>query len=732
MVNSPSLGRQTEPSKKEYSSWRDELLEEFPQQDNPDVTYPQETYAQLEKAGKSAPALNRDLQRELFTMLTEYQRDGWEVNGKELYPSQRGHLFWGASALTQGKHSPSSLLLKGPAGSGKTLELGSFLQAGVRLQLRGQLKGIITFCTAKSYHMTSKTVGRDYALKQMMKAPPDVPPEVHIRALYRSLVRMFPDTMEKYFSVADLKGYFDQRSGDFDEERKKLEKILGDLSDDEMLDAMAVLLSGTGTLVAGLDEDAAPEILRFDLSGESDEESAVAYAGDAAFGIPPDYPVYTQKSWNALAALNGEAPRVLLTTTNAFVNMNIRKGMEDIFRHVDMILCDEARRTSETTFQTPIRQAGKSSNPIVVGATNTRYDNRWGADSPEQSLRQAIGVSLPNLRVNLFPGADCEHYPSESEEAVSQLLKAHFAKIPLLKKSPSEMNAVLVVHSKLVGMIGSRLREIYDDIRGMKAEIHRYDAKSGDAALAGISQKALLEAWFVRERKDGPNILVTTPSTAADALDLPNIENLTIATRVAPDILYRLLGRALHNNKHLEHGKSYGVYVAQQQFANSALGATPFGIIDHGLPLDEKTGFDWIPGQILLSQEQHNQEISRVLKKKKYKKSRVPGTSFKRGTEDFKTAGGTMLVESDRAAFRPPLHSVRQPQAEESHHLDAYRPNDDTLTDFLAQIDAGDLMFTESRSLLAAASVAHLNNRPWTKAVIAKVAEIRRRTAGNS
>lgn len=732
MVNHPSLGRQTEPSKKEYSAWLDELLETFPQQDNPDVVYPPETYAKVEAAGKGAPALNRDLQRELFTMMMESERNSWEVNGKEVYPSQRGHLFWGASALTQGKKSPSSLLLKGPAGSGKTLELGCLLQAGVRLQLRGQLKGVITFCTAKPYHMTSKTVGRDYALKQMMKAPPDVPPEMHIRALYRSLVRMFPDTMEKYFSVADLKGYFDQRSGDFDEEREKLKKILGILSDDEMLDAMAVLLSGTGTLVAGLDEDAAPEILRFDLSGENDDESAVAYAGDAAFGIPPDYPVYTQKSWHALSERNGEAPLVLLTTSNAFVNMNMRKGMEGVLRKVDMILCDEARRTSETTFQTPIRQAGKSSNPLVIGATNIRYDNRWGADSPEQSLRQAIGVSLPNLRVNLFPGADGEHYPSESEEAVSQLLKAHFAKIPLLKKPPSEMNALLVVHSKLVGMIGSRLREIYDDMRGMKAEIHRYDAKSGDASLAGISQKALLEAWFVRERKEGPNILVTTPSTAADALDLPNIENLTIGTRASPDVLYRLLGRALHNNKHLAEGKFYGVYVAQQQFANSPLGTTPFGIVDHGLPLDEKTGFDWTPGQILLSQEHHSREISRVLKKKKYKKSRVPGTSFRRGTDDFITAEGTMLVGSDRAALHPPLRSVRQPQAEESYYLDTYLPNEDTLTDFLAQIDASDLIFTEKKSLLAAASIARFANRSWTKAVIAKVAEIRRRIAGSS
>jgi hypothetical protein len=120
----------------------------------------------------------------------------------------------------------------------------------------------------------------------------------------------------------------------------------------------------------------------------------------------------------------------------------------------------------------------------------------------------------------------------------------------------------------------------------------------------------------------------------ADAADVPNLGNVTVGANASADVLYRLLGRVAHSAT-----GSRGLF-RQQLFAATQPTATPFHAIAHGLDVDLKQGFAWVPGQALLSAKAYADDAKIVAGKGKQFQSRtIPGAAH----------SGTIAVESSKS-----------------------------------------------------------------------------------
>ena len=79
-----------------------------------------------------------------------------------------------------------------------------------------------------------------------------------------------------------------------------------------------------------------------------------------------------------------------------------------------------------------------------------------------ESIRRGI---LPDLGVKLFPSADDVHYPAETDESLQQLLTSYFETLPAFEElklpQPSDVNTLVVIHSRLVDTVVERLRTAY-------------------------------------------------------------------------------------------------------------------------------------------------------------------------------------------------------------------------------------------------------------------------------
>jgi hypothetical protein len=491
------------------------------------------------------------------------------------------------------------------------------------------------------------------------------------------------------------------------------------------LTTVAILLSGKGTTVTGVDDVAVPEILTLPLPPETEEDLA-CYAGDAAFAIPSDYPVSALQEWNKLPATterqNQEA-KVLLMTTTRFLSKAMRTKMMGVLAPVGAIICDEARWKKPEDFQFPVLESG-GARPLIIGASSINY-HKWPCVSPSCTLSESIGRTLPGVRVNLTPSQEQEHFESESDGAIEQLFQQHFADIRALPgKQPREMDTLLIVASRSTRKVARALRERYARTT-LQAQVYCFDGQSRESRVTGKSQKTILEAWFTRARPEGPNILVTTPSMASDAMDLPNIENLTIGAPIGKDVLLRLLGRAFHSNRHRTEGPDYAVYVCQQQFARSHLGITPFFVLKHGQDhLDLRQGFPWVPGQVLMPKELHDREARR-LQRNEIPTIKVP-SMLSGGTPE---QNGCLRSQENGAVKRS--KQIVLPLVAEAYtdHNGGGLPNERMVESYLTMLKIDDYLKNYLASLTITAQEAYRRNAPWKDAVRKKLNDLEKRAA---
>ena len=723
--------RSDKPSKAFEADFRTRLeflRRVFPQEQNPQAVYPPQSAAEfLKQRFLGAPTLHQHVTRELFTLLREIDRSGRVVNDKKLYDHQLAYIIWVALSLTHGRHSPDSFFIEGAPGVGKTLTLGILMQACIRLQLRGLLKGKIAYCTAKLYHLPSKIRGVSMSKRRILRAPPyDLSPK-DVRKYRRDLFKMNKGFMDAYFPNKAWEALFEDRPRNLAEANHALERSLGErdrldalrrAADEEhgMVETIAKILVGRATIVKGPSGNA--ELL--EMLPPEEECDVTTHTGDAAFAIPHEsYSVFAKESLGVSNSEAADADLVLIPASIFTSTVQFEKFKDDVHRDIRVIFCDEAQRRGALTFQGPVSDAGGVDLPLVFAAASRWYDRDWDCRSPRHSFPESIRRRiLPDIGVRLFPSASAVHYPAESREALDQLFRGFFRPLRYFEKlelpQPRESNTLFVVHSKLTGMVAERLRQSYARKGPKGAQVWCY--------IGGDEEKEKFQSWFVTAR-EGPNVLVASPAIVKESLDLPTIRHLIVATRVSGDVLYHLIGRLTHGSQLVSRRDR--VLLSLQRFANSNLHATPFHILDHARDFPEENFF-WVPGHILMSGDGFKWDRRRTRgKENEYGATKLPDNAGKgkRARAGLKIANGGPLIQKEVARI-----SQFSSMEKDLHYNRNDGPPKDKVVEAWAVACGGMAVFrTYSGALLIAAKEAYERGEDPRKATERKIAQLRER-----
>ena len=714
------------------------LTDVFPPSENPHSIYPPTTaQAFVVEWFVPAPKLHRHFSQELWTLLREIIRDERQVNRKRLHDHQFAHLIWIAASLTSGEESPTSFFIQGAPGTGKTLTLGVLMQASIRLQARKLMTGKIAYCTAKPYHLSDKVRGKGMGHRRVLRTPPYTPSEKDINRRRLALCRMDSDFMKTFFPRRAWFGLFAQRPTNEDEARHIIDQYFRDQglrvseSDETMLANVAKILASVATTVRG--PSRSTELVTLPAVPDATEEVAT-HTGDAAFAIPHDYPVFARENIGISTATRGDASVVLepaLVFTSA---RQIEKYKDELHRHVQVILCDEAQRRQPIAFQEPVVTAGASQLPLVFAAGSQWYGKTWECRSPVHSFPESIrrGI-LPDLGVRLFPSANQPHYPSDTEEALEQLLRVFWQPLGSFREfklpQPHDVNTLFVVHSRLVDAVVERLRQVYAE-RNAPATVRPFHGNEED--------REALQIWFDTEN-DGPNVLVSSATIVKESLDLLSLRHLVVGTKVSADVLYHLIGRLAHGRGQLN--RKDRMLLTLQQFADSNLAATPFVALDHGQTFPE-AGFAWINGHALMSDRAFKRDSRRLKHMRRGRDSvEVPshGRRKRGATPPITMACGTSLLPGkngrliDPAARKNtnPLISRRAlvPAVQETYDPTKGPPTRELARAWAAEC-GGLAVFDTYPSIMLAVEEAHGRGHNPRQALEQKIARLRERSSG--
>jgi len=711
------------------------LVEIFPPEQNPQCQFPPASAAEfVSQRFAAAPEFHRQLACELWTLLREISQDGNQVNQKTLHDHQFAHLIWVTAALTNGVASPTSFFIQGAPGTGKTLTLGVLMQACIRLQTRGLMTGKIAYCTAKPYHIADKVRGKGMAQRRVLRAPPYELTEKDINRRRLALCRMHGEFMKTYFPSPVWIKLFAQRPSTDDAARQIIADYLQtaqlriESSDEPMLSNVVKVLASVATAVRG--PSGTTELLTFPPIPDATCQIA-SHTGDAAFAIPPDYPLFARESIGITTASRSEA-HVILEPASVFTSVQqIERYREELHRHVEVILCDEAQRRQPVAFQEPVLSAGGLHIPLVFAAGSQWYGKNWDCRSPFHSFPESIrrGI-LPDLGVKVFPSADEVHFPAETEESLQQLLASYFK--PLLAyqelgiSQPYDVNTLVVVHGRLVDTFVEHLRTA-STARGMTTTIRPFHG--------GEEDREALQIWF--DTPDaGPNVLVSTASIVKESLDLLSLRHLVVGTRVSTDVLYHLIGRLAHGR-----GQRHGIdrmLVTLQQFANSSLAATPFVAIDHGQKFPDD-GFTWINGHALMSERAYQRDRKRLKEiddsvkvpaHRHGKRGETPVITVACGKSLLPADNGKMIDPSVRSVTNAMTHRLALlPMTHEEYEPQKGPPSHNLVRQWAAVCGGLSVLETYPSIFLSVEEAHHQGNNPH-EILEQKIAQLRERSHG--
>jgi hypothetical protein len=713
------------------------LAEVFPPSENPHSVYPpasaQEFVAQW---FATAPEFHRHFSQELWTVLREIIGHERQVNGKTLHDHQFAHLIWIAASLTNGKESPTSFFIQGAPGTGKTLTLGVLMQVCIRLQTRELMAGKIAYSTAKPYHLSDKVRGKGMGHRRVLRTPPYSLSEKDINRRRLALCRMDQEFMKNFFPRKAWVALFAQRPSNESEACRLIDDYFQDKglraseSDKMMVASIAKVLASVATTVRG--PFRSTELLTLPSAPDGAEEIA-SHTGDAAFAIPTDYPVFARENVGVSTATRGDA-RVVLEPAMVFTSARqIEKFQDELHRHVQVILCDEAQRRQPLAFQEPVVAAGGRAVPLVFAVGSQWYGKAWERRSPVHSFPESIrrGI-LPDLGVRLFPSANEPHYPAETEESLEQLLKSCFRPLNSFKElrlpQPYDVNTLVVVHTRLVDTVVEKLRQAYAE-RNSPATVRPFHGNEED--------REALQIWFDTEG-EGPNVLVSSATIVKESLDLLSLRHLAVGANVSADVLYHLIGRLAHGRGQLN--KLDRMLLTQQQFADSNLAATPFVVLDHGQTLPE-AGFTWINGHALMSDRAFQHDSRRLKQVRRGRDSvKVPSHGRRKPgiTPAIKMASGTSLLPGNSGRLIDPTARETNPLISRLALVpmvqETYDPNKGPPSRELARTWAAECgglaVFDIYPSIMLAVEEAHSHSCNPRLALEQRIARLRERSSG--
>ena len=711
------------------------LAEVFPPSENPQSLYPPLSASEfVSQRFATAPEFHRHFSRELWTLRREISCDERQVNGKTVHDHQFAHLIWIAASLTNGQDSPTSFFIQGAPGTGKTLTLGVLMQACIRLQTRDLMTGKIAYCTAKPYHLSDKVRGKGMGHRRVLRTPPYTLSEKDINRRRLALCRMDQEFMKDFFPRKVWDALFAKRPASEDEACRIIHDYFQDEglrvaeSDMTMLANVVKVLASLATTVRG--PSRSTELLTLPPVPDVTQQIA-SHTGDAAFAIPPDYPVFARENIGISTATRSTACVVLDAALMFTSDRQIERYREELHRHVQVILCDEAQRRQPLAFQEPVLSARAEQAPLVFAAGSQWYGKAWDCRSPVHSFPESIrrGI-LPDLGVRLFPSATKLHYPAETEEAVKQLLKVFFQPLNSFNEfslpQPYEVNTLVVVHHRLVDAVVERLRLAYAQ-RSASATVRPFHGNEED--------REALQIWFDAEG-EGPNVLVSSAAMVKESLDLISIRQLVVGAKVSADVLYHLIGRLAHGRG--PRSKTDRMLITLQQFADSNLAATPFVALDHGQTFPDD-GFRWINGYALMStrafqrdarrrtRSGRNQDSVKVPSHARRKRGMKPPIKMASGRSLLPGKNGQWIDPTSRENTNPLINRLALvPIVRETYDPKKGPPSRALARNWAAEC-GGLAVFDTYASIMLAVKEAHSSGRNPRQVLEQKVARLRER-----
>ena len=676
--------------------WRKELDEVFSKEANTHTSWPPENPLECFRAYSRRPVIAREMALELAGIVQEIESNDGKYMGKDTYAHQRGQIKWLVfSLLDRG----TSYLIEGAPGTGKTLVLGAIMQAATRLQMRNILHGSVVYGTHRPFILSQQTFSPEHRRMRLKEKP--ILSECRYEWEY-AMKRLGPGS-EQYFSAED---WFTLRKAQLTDETDAVEKLralIGNTSQGTsfleeraaVLPELAAILTGRTVIVNDTDESPLP--LTFSSTPESVNPDDLYYSGDLGQGIPREYRqrglVLARKGADVEGNIIGtgkkdvKKARVLLTTAPSILINNYRQSIAEALHQVEIIIVDDGRNAA-TAFQEAVTKESKSPHhtPLVfmasaLGTTNGN-GSRPHADSysPRLSLEEAIesGV-LPNIGVDVFPGNSGTLYPSNSKEALEQLIEAHFAHLPLPEKfslpQPHLCTTVVLVGDHAIDPTVERLREEYL-AHGIPATIVPFRSNKTRRTSRGNTQHPYSERIFQwmtdtqdkRNPKKPVHVLVMAPKNFTDALSLTNLENVTVATSsgIGRNTLLRILGRLEHSMLHRTRGERYRGYFRQGLYKESRPEEMIFSLL--GLPEHkDKESAQWVPLRTL-----RGIEAAAADKKRTSRLPSVPVPLTRKALAQRKAASGQPFHKTDATKWNQ-NHPVPQERSQSNEVLQDLR-----------------------------------------------------------
>ncbi len=614
--------------------WRSEMEAVFNPKTNEHASWPATDPRALFEEFAKRPKLAIEMSLELSTIILEIEQAEGLFLDKQTYAHQLGQLKWLALSLLEGG---TSYMIEGAPGSGKTLILGAIMMAATRLQMRGLMDSAIVYGTHRPYILAQQTFSGSDRRMRLMKEPTihDVRQEVEccIKILGPGAAEFFHQKMwqelrkkryhNKEEAIEAISLVIRERSGG----KKFLQ------SKKDLLTEVARFLTIEAVVLYDIDDSVM--IVPLSPAPVTDDDNVMSYGGDIGGGIPPHYLkdgfVAARKGadvdGNAIEQPKKGVPvhsldsvRVLLTTAPSVAMRTYRRSIVDILRRTGIVIVDEGREPA-TRFQDAVieESAEGTTEPLVFIASALSTTNGLGsrpyADrySPRLTIPEAMEPGpdgkqvLPNVGVDMFPGNGSALYPSETAEALQQLVQAHFAELPLPQKielpQPHLATSLIVVSNDSIAEAILLLRQEYAK-RGIAADVIPFRScveKTGDGNNKPPYSERVLQAMMddcVSE--DGTKrirVMVASPDTVKDALSIPTLQNVTIGTAkgISKTVLLRIFGRLQHSNRHRGAGPAYRGYFRQGLYQNTKIDETIFQLLAE----QEGDSVRWTPLQIL-------------------------------------------------------------------------------------------------------------------------------------
>ena len=613
--------------------WRAEIEQVFRPENNehasPIDSDPYKIFAQYSKR----PTLAIEMALEIATMILETEASDGVLLGKKAYAHQLAQLKWLVMSLLEGG---TSYVIEGAPGTGKTLILGAIIAAATRLQVRNLMQGAIIYGTHRPYILSQQTFSaaerRDRLLLQ-----PDTREMKEEMEYFSSKLGL---NAHEFLSREDWLTLHRRRYVDREEVVEHIHLLLkkkdgGEDFFQKNKDAfleIARLFTGEGVLVFDIDESMM--LLPLFPAPVTDAENPQQYSGDIGRGIPHEYVDKGFVSARRGAEVGDNRidrskkrreellahTRVLLTIATTITRSVARASIRTLLKHTKIVVIDEGLNPA-TVFQDAVHEAsdGQAEIPLVfmasaLSTTNgmgsrphaDRYSSRLTMDESMEPGPDGRQVS-PNIGVDMFPHKSGVLYSDNTVEALHQLITAHFADLELPEKTnlpqPYMSTTLMVVSPDSVVQAVRMLRDEYKK-RNIPADIIPFRNNSERPSTTGNtkqphSERVLQVMMDDHVEKNGRRvrILVSSADNIKDALSIPNLQNVTIATAhgIGKSALMRIYGRLLHSNLHHTLGPKHRGYFRQGLYQNTIIQETIF----HLLGKKHGDSMQWVPLQTL-------------------------------------------------------------------------------------------------------------------------------------